>query len=419
MKKTVLFLLFAFSAYFATAQTPETSRIDSLEKRTQLLEKEVSKVKKFKVSGYIQGQYQWGQEDASLRVGASNSNLEESFNRIGIRRGRIKFTYQDAILSGVFQLDITEKGIGVKDAYFNVIDPWIGFMQLRAGIFDRPFGFEISHSSSVRESPERSLVFTTLFPEERDLGAMAVFQAPSTSPWSIVKLQAGLFAGNGVKQEIDNKRDFIGHLSVDKSFGNNFTFGAGASYYYGSVYQGTNNVYTMKEGGFELNTSELNKGAFARRQYIGFDAQFSVKSLLGRTTLRGEYIFGEQPGTMKSSKSPNASALPDVDTYIRNFGGGYVVFIHDIAKTPVSLIAKYDWYDPNTRIAGNSIGENFTGKTDIARSAFGFGAIWQINKSFRLQAYYDINRNETTAAVEDVKFDLKDNAFTLRLQYKF
>ena len=48
-----------------------------------------------------------GEKDAALKVGTSNENPEESFNRIGIRRGRFKLTATDGNLaSGVSQLDV-------------------------------------------------------------------------------------------------------------------------------------------------------------------------------------------------------------------------------------------------------------------------------------------------------------------------
>ena len=139
-------------------------RINKAEQESKMQSEAIKRLQRLKISGYIQGQYQWGQESASLKVGSANEDMEESFNRIGIRRGRIKFAYEEGIASGVLQLDITEKGVGVKDAYFSIKDPWLKTGSLKIGVFDRPFGNEISYSSSRRESPERSAVFQTLFP---------------------------------------------------------------------------------------------------------------------------------------------------------------------------------------------------------------------------------------------------------------
>lgn len=374
---------------------------------------------KLKVSGYIQAQYQYGEKDASLEVGNKNENPEKAFNRIGIRRGRIKFTYEENIVSGVFQLDLTEKGIKFKDIYINIKDPWIKTNSLRAGIFDRPFGFEISHSSSQRETPERSTVFQLLFPEERDMGAMLQLQTAKESPLYFLKLQAGLFAGNGIKQETDSRRDFIGHLSAAGDIGKVLKIGGGFSYYHGSVYQGSENVYRMIDKSFVLDSNPENKGKFAKRQYVGFDAQVSYKSCLGLTQLRAEYLFGKQPGLQTGSDSPNSSDLPETDTYIRNFNGGYVVFIQDLGKIPVSAIIKYDWYDPNVDVKKDDIGLSNTGVGDITRHTIGVGGLWNINNHLRLQALYEFNSNEKSANLQGYDVNRKDDVFTLRLQYKF
>ena len=401
-------------------EEPELSPVESLEQKSAAIEETLNVLKRFKVSGYIQTQYQWGEKDASLKVGGVNTNPDESFNRIGIRRGRIKFTYEDKIASGVFQLDMTEKGVGIKDAYLTVRDPWVGAGVLKGGIFDRPFGNEISYSSSRRESPERSTVFQTLFPEERDLGIIALtLQAPKTSAWNFLKLEAGLFAGNGIKQETDNRKDFIGHLSAMRNIGSLAKWGLGASYYNGGVYQGTEKIYNMAGSGFVLDERPGNKGQFAKREYIGFDGQFSIMSLLGLSQVRAEYLFGVQPGSAANSKSPNSSTPIVTDTYLRDFGGGYVIFTQDFGSLPLSAVFKYDWYDPNVKVAGDEIGLRNTGAADIRYQTFGVGLLWRVNNSVRLQAYYDINRNETSGNLASYDADRKDNVFTLRAQYKF
>ncbi|NDV45887.1 hypothetical protein D0T49_02330 [Paludibacter sp. 221] len=414
---TLLTCLCLLSNAFAQEQS-STERIEKLEQENKLQSEAIKKLQKLKISGYVQGQIQWGEENASLKVGSANENPEESFNRVGIRRGRIKFTYEEGIASGVFQLDITEKGVGIKDAYLSIKAPWLKSISLKAGVFDRPFGNEISYSSSRRESPERSAVFQTLFPDERDLGAMLTLQAPKTSALNFLKLEAGLFAGNGIKQDADNRKDFIGHLSANKAW-KNIQLSGGVSYYNGGVYQGSENIYTMNGTSFVLDNNADNIGKFAKREYIGLDAQFGVKSILGATCLRAEYLFGTQPGKDSGSKSPNATSLPANDTYIRNFGGGYVILVQDLGKLPLAAVLKYDWYDPNTKIFGNEIGQSNTAKGDIAQNTFGFGMLWNANANIRLTAYYEINKNEKTEVLSGYEKDRKDDVFTLRMQYKF
>ncbi len=405
------------------AQESDLTQAEKLEQRTQALEEAVGKLQKLKVSGYIQAQYQWGEQDASLKVGGINENLKTPYSRIGIRRGRIKFAYEEGIYSGVLQFDITEKGVGVKDVYINIKDPWVGTSAFKAGLFDRPFGYEISYSSSRRESPERSTIFQTLFPEERDLGGMFTLQAAKTSPWNVLKLEGGLFSGNGIKQDLNNYKDFIGHLSANKNIGSNAKLGLGLSYYNGGVFQGTANVYKMDGDAFVVNSNPANQGSYAKREYFGFDGEFNIVSAAGMTKLHAEYLFGTQPGTVASSKSPNLTAIvltgANADTYVRPFSGGYVMLVQDFGKLPFSAVAKYDWYDPNTKVSGNEVGRNGTNFVDLSQNTLGFGLLWRASNSIRLTAYYEINSNETTDNLPNFTGDAPNNVFTARLQYKF
>lgn len=382
------------------------------------MERDIQKQNSLSFSGYIQGQYQWGESDASLKVGSSNERAGDSFNRIGIRRGHLKASYAGRGASAVFQIDITEKGIGIKDAYFKIADPWLKSSSLKAGIFDRPFGYEISYSSSKRESPERSAIFQTLFPEVRDLGAMVSLQLPKANALSILRLDAGIMAGNGIKADSDSKKDFIGRLGFQKQW-DNISIGAGTSYYYGKVYQGTSRIFVMRDGGFTAFDNEENTGRFSTREYKGADCQLTINHHFGTTKLNAEYIVGLQPATAGSSKSPNSSSLPNYDIYRRNFSGGYLMLVQQIGRMPLMVVAKHDWYDPNTDIDGNRIGLNGTSKTDLKQHSTGMGIIFDMSSDIRLTAYYDFNRNEKTANISSFDKDVDDDVFTIRLQYKF
>lgn len=415
-------ILLLFSSFFwtvcLTAQNQADHRLAQLEQMQKAQEKDLEKLKKLKISGYIQAQYQHGQKDAVLNIGNENNDFESSYSRIGIRRGRIKFSYEEKIANAVFQLDLTEKGIAFKDVYINIKEPWLNTNALQVGIFDRPFGYEISYSSSRRESPERSRVFRTLFPDERDLGAMLVLQAGENSFWNFFdfKLQGGLFSGNGIKAETDKYKDFIGRFSLSTYLGMHTNIGLGVSYYNGKVYQGTENVYRMEDKSFVPSNDISNKGKSAKREYIGFDVQTDLMSRLGHTRINFEYLFGQQPGTKFSSNSPNGN-LPDYDTYIRDFRGGYLMFVQDIG-TDFSIVFKYDRYDPNKKTEKNEVGLHGTGQADAMKKCFGFGGIWKATDNIRLQAYYEINKFEKSENLADLN-KAEADVFTLRLQYKF
>ncbi len=419
MKQLVtLFAALCVWAVGAYSQSTGADSIKILADRISALEANAKKLGSFSVSGYIQGQYQWGERDAALKVGSGNDADNESYSRIGVRRGRLKFGYLNANVNTVFQLDITEKGIGVKDAYVKFSHRSLQLAHLKVGIFGRPFGYEISNSSLHRESPERSTIFQTLFPDERDLGAMVSLRMPETSSLSIFKLDAGLFAGNGINRETDSRLDFIGRLGVAPNC-NLIKVAGGVSYYYGTVYQGSARVLKMVDGSFSVSDDDANIGKYAKRQYFGVDGQLQFKTAMGTTKVVAEFIAGTQPGTEKSSKSPNSSTSPKSDTYIRNFSGGYVMVAQQIAGSPFHVVVKHDWYDPNTKVSGNNIGGNFTSSTDFKTYTTGVGILWNVSSDVRLTGYYDFVRNETSLNVPGMCCDLNDDVFTINLQYKF
>lgn len=443
MKRIVIILGCLFLCVTGYTQQREVGaeRLEALEQKIQLLDDAVKTLQKFKVSGYIQTQYQFAEVDAdgiNFKLANRSNSIErenmENFGRFGIRRGRIKFTYEDGIVQGVFQPDITERGVSFKDAYFAVKDPLFGTNVLKTGIFDRPFGHEVAYSSSRRESPERARIIQSIFPDERDLGAMLTLQPVKTSKWNILKLEAGVFAGNGIRPQISTRMDFIGRLSIARPFGNNAQLGLGVSTYLGGVLQTESQVYVMKDKQFVLDSNTPdNIGRYAKRQYFGVDAQISVVSAAGFTQLRGEFILGEHPGNINGAYDFKHTTLQPGAVYMRKISGGYILLTQDLGTTPFTFVGKYDWYNPNTNVSGNDIGVqgSGTGSGDITRSTVGLGFLWRISPTLRLTAYYDIISNETTDMLKDTKNDKgiitiygyegqrKENVFTLRLQYRF
>lgn len=425
LKSFVLVLGLVSSTFVVKAQDSE--KIDTLnvhEQRISLVEDGLFQLKKLKFNGYLEAQWQSSQVDSlgngtkDMKVGAGKNAAETTdYNRFGIRRGRLKATYEDFGCQGVLELDINEKAVAIKDVYLNIVDPWSGVIAFKAGFYDRPFGYEIAYSSSRLESPERSRIIQTLFPDEKDLGGMLTIQAPKTSPWNVLKLEAGLFAGNGIYTDSKSKKDFIGHLTYTNS-GANYKYGLGMSVYSGFIAQPDTNIYVMNNGAFVRNAGTKSNG-FSDRRYLGFDSQFSIGTDLGLSKIRAEYLMGTQPGSNTSSNSPNGILVVTGDTYLRNFAGGYVHFVQDIADTKHSIEVKYDWYDPNTNIAGSQIGiASKTGKADMAYSTIGLGYIYRMNNNITLTAYYDIVTNETTKVKGYFK-NVNDNLLTIRLQYKF
>ncbi len=449
MKKSFIVLIFRITiliisfgttwvAYPQDKPDPNMKEVvDTLNTNIENLKADFDIFKKLKISGYIQPQFQIADSNGIVSF-AGGSFPKNSDNRFTVRRGRIKVAYEGEFSQFVIQIDATEKGVSLKDAYLSLKDPWLQMFTLTGGVFNRPFGFEIAYSSSLRESPERARIMQTLFPGERDLGAMLSVQPRKESRWNFIRLDLGLIAGNGVAPETDTRKDFLGHLFINRTTGNEkLKYGLGVSYYKGGYFQETKDVYeftTLSDGitgGFVVDSTESNKGAFANREYYGLDAQLSLDWLPGITTIRGEYVRGSQPGTAKSNISPFNRSIPDLgvnDTYNRKVQGGYVYFIQNIGMSRHSIVIKYDWFDPNTDVKGDGMKASITvGDTeiktnlsgaDIMYTTWGFGYNLRLTSNVKLMAYYDLVKNESSG-IKGFTQDIKDNVFTLRLQFKF
>jgi len=413
------FLFFAVCTHVQAQFDEFSDDFLDIERRLDAVENNLLILNRVSISGYIQTQFAWGEKDAHMWFGVPNENPENPYNRFGLRRGRLRFGFEEGIASAVFQIDMIERGINFRDAFVTIRDPFWGSSRIRAGLFFRPFGYDISRSSAIREAPERAVITTTLFPSNRDIGWSVNLQAPRTSVWHFLRFEGGWFAGNGISQQVDSNMDFICRLAMNKVINSNLRISGGVSYYNGGVFQGTDSVFTMSGNHFVLDNNPANRGRYAKREYLGFDAQISINTSLGLTKFMGEYIFGQQPGRENRNRSPNTSTLPNWNTFIRPVSGGYITWVQDLGRLPFSAVLRYDWHNPNTAVSGNDIGRDrentHTGEADRLQTTYGFGILWEAAPSVRVTAFYEIVNREFS----EHTMNFEGDKFTLRLQYRF
>ena len=439
-KFTTAFLIVAVAfGMKASAQEMTESPMDTLTRRVGSIQSTLDVISRIKITGYIQSQFQWADSagEASYAGGNFNPGVDKRFM---LRRGRVKMQYDApgnelgiTTSQYVFQIDVSEKGLTIKDLYAKFTDPWSGWFSITAGMQNRPFGYEIGYSSGLRESPERGRMSQTIFRNERDLGATVTVQGPKFSNWNWIKLEAGMFNGTGGPSagentsDFDKYKDFIGHFSITRSNkSETIKYGVGVSYYDGGFSTDTTFVYSPSKindsmDGFVQSTLRNKKWTEVKRKYIGIDGQLSVDWDAGITTIRAEYIQGDQPGTSKTSTSPFVMPVVADGIYKRKFNGAYFYLLQNIAQTPFQAIVKYDWYDPNTDLKGDQIGKagsNST-STDIKYSTVGLGLAYRWDANIKLTAYYDLVQNESSKNLPGYDHDLPDHVFTLRAQVKF
>lgn len=458
MRKSLLLfaaLLFAASLFrVAKAQEPVTKEdiaeikgaLEGINESAAEYRGYVDALRKIKITGYVQPQFRLTDiintplsntpfQAGGFSGGAFPANTKNLFQ---VRRGRLKVNYDNGLTQFVIQIDAIQTGFTTKDAYLSFMEPWTKSFGFQMGIFDRPFGYEISWSSSNRESPERSRLFQTLFPGERELGAK-LFYTPPSGPLSMFHADLGIFNGSGpTANEYDNYKDVIGRVGVNLPFTEaNAELDFDVSGYFGNVRNNSKFVYTAGDiaagKGFVVDSAAANQSAGVQRQYIGFDAQFyyDIPSI-GGAILRGEYVFGKQPGAAGATNSTvSPSAQPAGALYKREFAGWYIHYIQNVGSHD-QIEVKYDVYDPNTKVGAsdftntNTSGAAGLSATDMKFSTLGFGLVHHWDDNVKIILYYEIVQNEKLSNITTSNHpllayanDVPDNVLTFRVQYKF
>ncbi len=398
MKKIITVILFAagtISGYSQSAIDSISERIDihegkinSLDERVLLNESDLGKLNKIKISGYIQAQFENYQEDLV--------KTNDPTNTLYIRRARIKFTYEatDGV-KFVLQPDFSTGNLSLKDAYAVVSIPKLKSLSLWAGQFNRP-NYEVEYSSSQREVLERSRMIRTLYPGEREIGLKLEF-LPSQIPLKLqLAMLNGNFTGNQAK-DVDTRKDLMARAVYSFQFpGAGIGIDVGAHGYYGSLMAKTKYILNYEN---QMDTISITPGSYLDKQWAGGEMQIFY-DLLGGMSLKGEFIKGKNAFPGDSKTNPYK---------IKNFTGYYTYFIKNIGKKN-QFVARYDYFDPNSKLSGDEAGK------DITYSTLALAWQYYLNDNIRLTLQYEMPRNETNSTTMD---QLKDNVLGIRVQAKF
>lgn len=410
---TLLAITVALMAAGAHAQTsePESTtvakqlsdlgdQLEGMSESVQTLLSDTDKLKKFKLSGYIQGRWETAENKSdTVKVSGSPATLTPANNeRFYIRRARLKLTYDSSPLSqAVVYFDGgQDRTIRLLEAYVTLLDPWTAYHThaLTVGQMNVPFGYEIERSSSVRELPERSRAENVLFSGERDRGIKLVNQ------WTLrFETVLAILNGGGI-----NQPDFP---NADPTRGKDFL--ARARYSQGTI-DGAVSYYTGR------NTTPLTgPDVQTDKTRLGFDAQaYYELPRLGGGSLKGEYFAGKNANadSLKALVVEPTTANPvcllragaDPAHLATDFVGGYVMWVQNLGER-FQAAARYDVYDPNSDLDHDQ----------FARVSL--GANWFYDGFTRVTVAYDIPK--TDALIGGVYDDPHDNLWTVQVQHKF
>ena len=79
--------------------------------------------------------------------------------------------------------------------------------------------------------------------------------------------------------------------------------------------------------------------------------------ILGGLAIKGEYVAGVNSASSTTNQSSTAT-IADMrkdPSKLRNFSGYYIYLIKNIGPKN-QVVAKYDYYDPNTKLSGDAAG---------------------------------------------------------------
>jgi hypothetical protein len=433
MRKKILFAIMILSlmtfsikvqAQEAENKKPVTmedikNKVDGMETDVSTLLNDVTGLKKLKITGYMQINFEKTENAAGFGASPYDSTIMIQ-GRFRVRRSRLKVTYDAGLTQYVLQGDFSNTGFALKDAYVNITDPWTKYFNLTLGQFNRPV-YEVEYSSSQRESMERSKVCLTLYPNERDLGGMISFE-----PEDLFKLQFAAFNNtflSSVAQTQPNFENepvyFMTRITKELAIpdlGLGIDIGAHARF--GNIVSNTDKVYKSEQnttdGGKKVyDSTSYKRGDKIGRNWFGVEAQI-YWDFLGGTKILGEFFTGtnaDQEGT--AGKSTIGAPIR-----LRNFNGYYVMLVKNL-PADFQVAVKYDAYDPNTKIDNSIISK----AADLSYNDLGFGLHSYYFQNVRLSLWYDIIKNQTIDknTINGGAFvtSAPQNLFTFRAQYKF
>ena len=391
----------------AAALTGESSteeiaaRVEGMNEQMQTLLADVDRLKKFRLSGYLQVRYEVSEIDNdSVRVSGFPATVTPTnLERFYIRRARLKVTYDHSPWSqAVIYFDGgSDRQIRLLEAYAALSEPWRSEPRhsLWFGQFNVPFGYEIERSSSLRELPERSRMENVLFPGERDRGVKYVGRwLPQVETVFSVLNGGGIGSPEFPAGDPSRAKDFTGRVRTFLG-----PVDAAVSGYLG-----------------EAVVPVTGPDATLPRSRVGFDTQLYYPfPALGGGTLRGEIWGGHNVNTdslnalVQRPSLANPVTLPipgaNLNHLATDFLGWYVMLVQNLGEK-FQVAGRYEIFDQNVDIDHDQF------------ERWNVAAHWFYAGALRFTAAYEIPITDRSNGAGGF-VDPKDNLWTFQVQHVF
>ncbi|HNF71269.1 MAG TPA: hypothetical protein PLP34_02580, partial [Chitinophagaceae bacterium] len=130
MKKTLLFLMVLMTALNPLVKAQDNDPEQEQESRISAVESTLEKLLHLKITGYVHAQFQFADSLGSINSYTGGSWAKDVDERFTIRRSRLKFVWdkqdeeKNVLGSAVFQIDFSQNGVALRDAYLTGLLPW-------------------------------------------------------------------------------------------------------------------------------------------------------------------------------------------------------------------------------------------------------------------------------------------------------
>ncbi len=380
----------------------------------------------FKVTGYVQAQYESHQDsEDQLQQGGALLNQ----NRFLLRRTRLKVSRDWKYGGAMIEFDAnTVKGpaIGLQHAEVSLAyrnQDSSPLVQLTMGLFDNPFGREVTESPRERPFMERSYASRAFFPAEPDLGLRISGQA-AWFRYSVAVVNGQPLGDRTgfILQDPNSHKDVLGRVGVDvrpvepvrviagASVLNGKGFHAGTDATKGSLAWRDN---ISEDGVVQLPEIVGVSGLAAQpssnfdRWLLGVDLGFQVASKFGTTHVYGEFSLGSNMDRNVFIADPTTSGFD-----VRELG--YYVSAYQEFNWGGIAGFRYDQYNPNSDFIDSRRGKSVPQTETVTTYSPLIG--FQVPHKARLVAEYDIVRDSMARDELGVPTDKKNNFWTIRLQ---
>ena len=353
-------------------------------KATKAQKAALASASKLKLSGYVQGRYEW--HDGSVNGATFSSTGTATVtnqNRFMVRHAYLTAQYNGTYAESFMQIDAnTKDGLGFRDVYVAVLEPWTPLkMKLSAGQFRYPFGYEAQQSDADREMPERAPVEKFFFDGERDRG-LRLQGAYRFFNFSIALVNGTVY--DGTKNLAASKdpapfgnndpnefKDWAGRLGVDFGF-----LVGGLSGYFGK------GLYIKPPVAATDSTPASAAVPDSRYKYrVGADVQGYLRvPSVGLLALKGEVIYGKDTARqfhgVPADPCKSGATWGFILTAVQNFAGSF------------GAVVRVDMKDTLARSIVDGCGEQAKAEADRVLTT-GAGLLYHASANLKLTVTYE------------------------------